>query len=200
MVHRRELLKTGAGLLLAAPIRIPLRLLTGVTGATTEAPDVIAETGIAAASELINAAQANARHARAIDLDSTIMIRRLSEAWAANPRPLFGMTRSDIAILVEALARDRGMAVVYRGWHDHRANGDIHHVLYGNPDVIAAMQREFTSARGAFGRVLGRHVAELASVGPRPASINFTVETSGRPPRQARFVTWAVAPMGTAAA
>jgi hypothetical protein len=200
MVHRRELLKSGAGLLLAAPIRIPLRLLTGAAGAKSEAPDVIAETGIAAASELIAAARANARHARAVDLDSTIMIRRLSEAWETNPRPLFGMTRSDVAILVEALARDRGMAVVYRGWHDHRASGDIHHVLYGNPDVIAMMQHEFTSARGGFGKVLGRHVAELASVGPQPASINFTVETSGRPPRQARFVTWAVAPMGTAAA
>ncbi len=194
MVHRRELLKAGAGLVLAAPIRIPLRLLTGIASAPSEAPDVIAETGIASASELIAAAQANARHARAVDIDSTILIRRLSEAWATRPRPLFGMTRSDVALLVEAIARDHGMAVVYRGWHDHRAAGEIHHVLYGNPDVIAIVQREFSSAGTGFGKVLGRHVIELASLGARPASINFTVDTAARPPRQARFVTWAVAP------
>ncbi len=198
MVHRRELLKAGAGLVVTAPIRIPFRLLIGAAGSASAAPDVMAETGLAGSPELISAARENARHARVIDIDNTLLIKQLAAAWAKNPRPLFGMTRSDVAVLVEALAHDYGMAVVYRGWHDHRAAGSIHHVLYGNPDVIAALSREFASAGDGFGKILGKHVAELAKVSTRPASMNFEVEAKRGPSGRARFVTWAVAPAGPA--
>jgi hypothetical protein len=196
MVHRRELLKAGAGLALAAPLRIPLKLLTGIASAgSAPAPDVMAETGLAGATALISAAQQSARHARIVEIDSTILIRRLSAAWASGPRPLFGMTRSDVAVLVEALARDYGMAVVYRGWHDHRAGGSIHHVLYGDPDLIAILEREFASSGTGFGRALGAHVGELAMLSERRESRNFTVMAGRLPPTPARFVTWAVAPV-----
>jgi|SRR5579884_912243 hypothetical protein len=198
MIHRREVLKAGAGLALAAPLRIPLKLLTAAAGApAADAPDVMAETGLAAATALISAARHNARHARVVDLDSTVMIRRLSEAWARGPRPLFGMTRSDVAILVEALARDYGMAVVYRGWHDHRADGTIHHVLYGDRNSIAILEREFATSGAGFGKVLGEQVGALAALSPRCESRNFTAAFGGSMPARARFVTWAVAPAGS---
>jgi hypothetical protein len=198
MVHRRELLRAGAGLALAAPLRIPLRLLVGTAGSPLAAADVMAESGLFASPELISAARENARHARVIDIDNTILIRQLAEAWAKNPRPLFGMTRSDVAVLVEALARDYGMAVVYRGWHDHRATGSIHHVLYGEAEAIAALRREFASAGDGFGTILGRQVAQLAAFSTRPVSINFEVATKRLPQGRTRFVSWAVAPAGRA--
>ncbi len=198
MLHRRELLRAGAGLVLAAPLRIPLRLLIGTAGSASVAPDVMAESGLFGSAELISAARENARHARVIDIDNTILIKQLSEAWTNNPRPLFGMTRSDVAVLVEALARDYGMAVAYRGWHDHRASGSIHHVLYGNAEVIAVLRREFASVGDGFGRVLGRQVAELATFGARPVSMNFEVDAKHVHPGRARFVSWAVAPAGPA--
>jgi hypothetical protein len=198
MVHRRDLLRAGAGLALAAPLRIPLQLLVGTAGSASAAPDVMAESGLFGSAELISAARENARHARVIEIDNTIIIKQLSEAWASRPRPLFGMTRSDVAVLVEALARDYGMAVVYRGWHDHRAAGSIHHVLYGKAEVIAVLRREFASAGDGFGRVLGSQVAELASFSARPVSMNFEVDARRPPPGRARFVSWAVAPAGPA--
>lgn len=196
MVHRRELLRAGAGLVLAAPLRFPLRLLMGTAGSALSAPDVMAESGLFGSAELISAARENARHARVIDIDNTVLIKQLSEAWTRNPRPLFGMTRSDVAVLVEALARDYGMAVVYRGWHDHRANGSIHHVLYGNAEVVAALKREFASVGDGFGKVLGRRVSELATFNARPVSVNFEADAKRVPPGRARFVSWAVAPAG----
>jgi hypothetical protein len=198
MIHRRELLRAGAGLALAAPLRIPLKLLIGTPGLASNAPDVMAESALFGSAELISTARENARHARVIEIDNTVLIRQLSEAWAINPRPLFGLTRSDVAVLVEALARDYGMAVVYRGWHDHRASGSIHHVLYGNAKVIAVLKREFGSVGDGFGKVLGRQVAELATYSARPVSMNFEVALKRLPPGRARFVSWAVAPAGPA--
>lgn len=198
MVHRRELLRAGAGLVLAAPLRIPFRLLTGTASSSLAAPDVMAESGLFASSELISAARENARHSRVIDIDNTVLIKQLSEAWAKNPRPLFGMTRSDVAVLVEALARDYGMAVVYRGWHDLRPTGSIHHVLYGNAEAIAALRAEFASAGDGFGKILGKQVAQLATFSARPISMNFEADTKRVPQGRVRFVSWAVAPAGPA--
>ncbi|HTW87485.1 MAG TPA: hypothetical protein VMD75_05725 [Candidatus Binataceae bacterium] len=194
MVHRRELLRAGAGLVLAAPLRFPIKLLMGTAGSPLTAPDVLAESGLFGSAELISAAHENARHARVIDIDNTVLIKQLSEAWTRNPRPLFGMTRSDVAVLVEALARDYRMAVVYRGWHDHRAGSSIHHVLYGDATVIETLKREFASAGNSFGKVLGRRVSELAAFGARPVSVNFEVDAKRAATGRTRFVSWAIAP------
>jgi hypothetical protein len=195
MVHRRELLKAGAGLVVAAPLRIPFRILTEFAGVRSNAPDVMVNRGISCASEMISAARENARHARVVDIDNTILIRKLSETWMRRPHPLFGMTSSDIAMLVEALASDHGMAIVYRGWHDLRSSGAIHHVLYGNPNVIAMLRCKLVCAGADFGKVLGHHVVDLAASSAWPVSINFEVDARHLPPEQVRFLTWAVAPV-----
>jgi hypothetical protein len=194
MIHRRQLLAAGAGLVVTAPLKIPLTLITGALGSTAANPDVLAENGLAGSLELISAARENARAARVSDIDSTILIDQLSKAWARHPRALFGMTRSDVAVLVEALARDHGMAVVYRGWHDHRADGSIHHVLHGDAKAVAMLKRQFNST-GSFGKILGEQITVLTASGGPPESVNFEVATRRQPSGRARFVSWAVAPI-----
>jgi len=202
MINRREILKIGGGLLLAAPlsaVKIPLQLLIDPDERAGDF-DVIADTTSEDGRAFMSAARADATHAAPLTLDETGLISRLDAHWSAgSPRALFGLTQSSIAMLVEALARKHQMVLTFRGWHDGRPDGATHHSLYGQPAAIARLKADIVSAPKGWAPVLGRHAGELIMVSTQPGSENFQVSRGGRSNQSNPLISWAVAPIGSRA-
>jgi len=202
MINRREVLKIGGGLLLAAPlsaVKIPLQLLID-PGDRTTSFDVMADTTSEDGRAFMSAARADAARAEPLTLDETSFISRLDAHWSTGtPRPVFGLTQSSIAMLVEALARNHRMVVTFRGWHDGRPVGATHHSLYGQPAAIARLKADFVSARNGWAPVLGHHVGKLITGSAQPGSENFSVARGGRSNQSNPLISWAVAPVGSRA-
>ncbi|MGH7906342.1 MAG: hypothetical protein ACREP6_06915 [Candidatus Binataceae bacterium] len=200
MLSRRDLLKgTGAGLILLAPpslLHIPLKLM--LDPANTATPELVADSVSAEAVAFIQGARASSRTARVIGVDGTDFINELTAAWAKNPRALAGLTQTSVALVIEAIARDYGLGVAYRGWHQYGASGEINHALYGHPAAVRRLGRDFAAAGNQWGRALGAHIGELTAFDESPASTRITVRT-GRPHRPGALVSWAVAPVTSAA-
>jgi hypothetical protein len=199
MINRREVLKIGGGLLMAAPlsaIKLPFQFLID-PDIRAGRVDVVADTTSAYGRQFIATAHMGVASAVPLTLDETSFFNQLDAHWSAGtPRPLFGLTRSSIAILVEALARNHGMAVTFRGWHDARPGGATHHVLYGDSAAIGQLKRDLVSSRGGWAPILGGHVERLTAPGIPPGSENFEVMRRNRPDLPGRLVSWAVAPLG----
>jgi hypothetical protein len=185
-------------LLLAAPIgiRIPLELLTSGT-APRSTPELLVDASSDEARAFMASARVSSSAASFVTADATSIISRISESWRGGARPLFGLTRTSIGVLVEALARSHGMALAYRGWHDDGPGG-VTHALSGSPAAIEALRSELIASRMGWGRVLGCHVNSLTILGRGTGSENFRLQST-RNGTTEQLVSWAFAPAGTAA-
>jgi hypothetical protein len=113
--------------------------------------------------------------------------------WRMRPMTLAGATTPDALFVLETLAMDRGMRVVYRGRHEPARGGRVAHTLEGPPDLLARMTRGDAAPWGVIGEALERWPAEAAKI-----AMTFKTHTAAR--LEQPLVTWVIAPRRPAAA
>lgn len=116
----------------------------------------------------------------------------LDVLWRETPRALAGVTMAEAAFVLETLAIDRGMRVVYRGEHSLVEDGQITHKLRGPAETV----ERFSSFDPQ-----SEWEAELASAlttcplgKPAPAKVDFVTSTTGQSIRDVPLVSWIIAP------
>jgi hypothetical protein len=155
-------------------------------------------TGRAAQSENLRVAEVSG------DM-SNLWYHDLDLRWRDAPMVLAGVTAPEGLFVLETLANDRGMRVVYRGVHTVGPAGVERHVLRGPGELVALL----ANSRGRFSAsgIWGTHAC--AALRGCPASSRAAVEslefsTPAHPdrrdvPASPSLVSWIIAPRGTAA-
>lgn len=112
--------------------------------------------------------------------------------WKDRPLPLAGVTMKEALFVLETLAMDRQMRVVYRGRHGCVENGRIVHQLAGPATLVerfavlepaADWQRELASA-----------MTQCPLGSPEPAELEFATAAPGLSTRDVPLVSWIIAP------
>jgi hypothetical protein len=117
--------------------------------------------------------------------------------WKKSPTALAGMTTQRGLFVLETLAADRGMKVVYRGRHGVARNGSVAHSLVGPADLIAM------ATPGRDGSVwvplLGRAIARCPVGRAGVARLESTTPAVGGATRDEPLFSWIIAPRSSAA-
>lgn len=112
--------------------------------------------------------------------------------WNESPQPLAGVTMTEAAFVLETLAMDRGMRLVFRGEHGLVEDGQIRHRLAGPAQCL----EPFASPQGTTDWQLA--LANLTSALPlgrsEPATVEFETPYSGLSMRDVPLVSWVIAP------
>ena len=117
--------------------------------------------------------------------------------WQQSPMALAGVTMKEALFVLETLAMDRQMRVVYRGEHAAAENGRIRHTLAGPARVV---DRFASPAAGdAWEAELAQALTECPLGRPEPAEVRFTTRASGLEIRDVPLVSWIIAPRSAVA-
>ena len=126
---------------------------------------------------------------------------------------LGGITTPRALFVLETLAEDRGMRVVYRGAHEPQRAGRMTHHLSGPESLVASMARELgagafeaavahTMARRPVGRLVGRRAGRPVG-GPareaRTLSTRAAGYPAGDPARDETLTSWIITPRSSPA-
>jgi hypothetical protein len=208
-IDRRLLLQSGIAL---STVAVAGASLTGETAPATQGrPSAelrlarfVVDRRLPVAVAAAAAARADGTPVDEVDGDmSRLWYDGLDLAWRRAPMTLAGVTAPEGLFVLETLAADRGMRVVYRGQHAMGAGGASHHELQGPGRLVATVASclSFGSVRfgaSAYGALAhcpaGRGRIESFSTGVEPEVRNAAAA------RSASFVTWIIAPRGSAAA
>jgi len=121
----------------------------------------------------------------------------LDVLWKAQPMPLAGITMPEALFVLETLAVDRQMRVVYRGRHGAVEDGRMLHELAG---PAALVERFASLAPGAqWERELAAALTECPLGTPEPAEVRFTTQVSELSIRDEPLVSWIIAPRSAVA-
>ena len=122
----------------------------------------------------------------------TLWYDELDLLWKDSPQPLAGVTMVEAAFVLETLAMDRGMRLVFRADHGLVENARIAHKMAG---PVASLEPFTTSSPPADWQVdlaaamsslpLGRHDA---------ATVEFATPHHGLSIRDVPLVSWVIAP------
>ena len=152
MTNRREFLQTAAALSAAAPLAGRAAFAPG-TGRQVALDAVVVDSRHAASREFgLRAARLGAA-LRAIEGDITdLWQKELLGRWQASPGAIAGLTERPALFLLERLAWDHGMRVVFEAEHVPAAAGAAAHRVVRTAD--ARLARDLDEAGSGWTRVL----------------------------------------------
>jgi hypothetical protein len=146
----------------------------------------------AAARAAARAIGAGDVRATGIDGDLTrLWYDSLDLRWKRAPMTLAGMTTRAGLFVLETLAADRGMRVLYRGEHEPARVGHIAHALVGPTDLLVEMATE----NGASWPIaVGNALARLPAAGSRHRHLVSTPADAEDVARAEALWSWVIAP------
>jgi hypothetical protein len=111
--------------------------------------------------------------------------------WKKAPMALAGMTTQSALFVLETLAADRRMRVVYRGEHGVPQGGRVAHVLTGPADLLARA----TPAPdvSSWESLLGRAMTQCPAGKPAAATLEWTTPAHAST-REEPLFSWIIAP------
>lgn len=112
--------------------------------------------------------------------------------WKDEPRALAGVTMAEALFVLETLALDRQMRVVWRGHHGLVEDGRIAHELAGP----AALVQRFAELppQADWQRALAAALTEYPLGSPQPARVAFDSSAPGLSVRGEPLMSWIIAP------
>ncbi len=121
----------------------------------------------------------------------------LDLAWKAQPQALAGVTTRDALFVLETLAADHRMRVVYRGEHAAPLDGRVAHALKGPASLIRAAD---PAREGAlWGQLLAWAMTRCPLGAPSLAAVSRVTEARASPARAAPLYSWIIAPRSAVA-
>jgi hypothetical protein len=111
--------------------------------------------------------------------------------WKKAPMALAGVTTRGGLFVLETLAADHRMHVVYRGAHAVPQNGRVAHVLSGPAHLIA---RAAQNSGGSFWEHLGRTMTECPRDERRLTERTLTTRAGQTQAREEPIYSWIIAP------
>lgn len=112
--------------------------------------------------------------------------------WRERPMALAGVTMTEALFVLETLAMDRQMRVVYRGQHGVVEHGRIAHELAGPKSVVDWLGALPPAAD--WERELAAAMTECPLGSPEAARVEFRTEAPGLAVRDVPLVSWIIAP------
>lgn len=117
--------------------------------------------------------------------------------WRETPQALAGVTLKEALFVLETLALDRQMRVVYRGEHSAVEDGRIRHVLAGPAAMVEPLA---APARGADWQAELAHALAACPLGvPKPAEAEFFTAAERLSLRDEPLHSWIIAPRSAVA-
>ena len=121
----------------------------------------------------------------------------LDVLWKAQPMPIAGITMPEALFVLETLALDKQMRVVYRGQHGLVEDGRIAHALAGPAALVQRFDPLPPSAE--WQRELAAAMTECPLGTPEPAEAEFTTQACELSIRDVPLVSWIIAPRSAVA-
>lgn len=191
MTNRRQFIQSGLALSAAS---LPVSALAGAAS-TTSSPALrlerfVVDTRVPAAVELATRAATRAIAVAETSGDLTDLWRSdLAARWKRAPMALAGATTRAGLFVLETLANDHGMRVVYRGIHERFARDSARHVLSGPASVLAHAAR---TEEPLWAALCGAMAA--CPLGRTPAARLELEREAGGLDGAEPLVTWIIAP------
>jgi hypothetical protein len=121
--------------------------------------------------------------------------RELDLAWKRSPQPLAGMSTRQGLFVLETLAADHRMRVVYRGLHRTTADGRVSHAFAGPDELIARLGEESPAFAWS---TLGVALTECPPAARLDATCELASAALPAPSRDEPLVSWIIAPRSAA--
>lgn len=117
--------------------------------------------------------------------------------WKDAPQALAGVTLNEALFVLETLALDHRMRVVYRGEHSPAEDGRIRHKLAGPAALVARLAA--LPADADWQSELGLALAACPLGEPEPAEAELITRASGLTLRDETLYSWIIAPRSAVA-
>jgi hypothetical protein len=128
---------------------------------------------------------------------SDLWYHELDLRWKQAPMALAGMTTRGGLFVLETLAADHRMGVVYRGTHSVSQEGRAAHVLSGPARLVA---RAAANPGTPFWEHLGRIMTECPQDERRLTDVTLTTGAAQAQGREESLYSWIIAPRSPASA
>jgi hypothetical protein len=125
-----------------------------------------------------------------------LWIDYLAPKWSRQPAALAGVTTRDGLFVIETLAADHRMRVVYRGEHGAPQDGSVAHALSGPQAVIS--EAKFESHPSLWAPLLARAMVRYP-IGATAAVVNRLATPASHPSRDQPLFSWIIAPRSAVA-
>ncbi len=117
--------------------------------------------------------------------------------WKRQPAALAGVTTREALFVLETLAADHRMRVVYRGEHGTERDGRVIHALRGPAGLIAELGP--APAAEVLGPRLARAMTRCPMGAPSAARLDRTTLADGGSARTTPLLSWIIAPRSSVA-
>jgi hypothetical protein len=202
MANRRDVLRVGLAISAVPMLDSIVSLFSGARPSHENLPTVaraFALDGFVFDNRFIEsgeAASSAGRHGaklHEIDGDVTdLWYRHLDLHWRNKPGAFAGITGGDALFVIENLAWDRRLRVVYRGRHAPPVGGLVEHVLTGPVGLVTAAHASIEG--GAWTELMGSNIARWPGSRERAKTIELTTAQEGASERRSTLISWIVAP------
>ena len=122
---------------------------------------------------------------------TNLWYHELDLAWKRAPQPLAGVTTRQGLFVLETLAADHRMRVVYRGEHRTAASGRMSHTFTGPDELIVRLGEEAPEFAWS---TLGAALTECPAAARRNATCELASAALSAPLPDELLVSWIIAP------
>jgi len=200
VIDRRAFLESGAAL--SATSVTGGSLLSRIAGATGNhliAATIVIDRRFPEARVTGLAARAAGIRVAEVDGDmSRLWYSEFDLRWRRKPMTLAGVTAPEGLFVLETLANDRQMRVVFRGVHTTRGDGHELHRFRGPDNVVSALATSVPLWGTAVCAAFNTCPADPAPVFAADLSLPALESGGGFQAAGRELVTWIIAPRGTA--
>ncbi len=116
----------------------------------------------------------------------------LDPQWRKAPAAIAGVTTYPDLFVLETMAADRRMKVVYRGEHGAAVGGVMAHALTGPAAMLARAVR--AESPDLWAPLLGRAMVECPAGHGKPATLSMTTPAQPAGRRDEKLYSWIIAP------
>jgi hypothetical protein len=135
---------------------------------------------------------------------TSLWYHRLDLRWKRAPMALAGVTARGALFVLETLAADRGMRVLYRGEHGIAQAGCVAHTLAGPAGLVAEAAAATQAGPRAWPLAIGGALAACSAGASAKAAVQFATSSSSAAPSDAArdepLFSWIIAPRSVARA
>jgi hypothetical protein len=206
MANRREILRAGLAMSMAPVLNAAAFLFPGSTPAdqvaqppTDQVVQPFRIDGFVFDNRFVESVEAGrsaARHGsilHEIDGDVTdLWYHDLDSRWRGKPSAWAGITGDDALFVLENLAWDRRLRVMYRGRHAPPRNGLVEHALSGLVRMVDGTDIAIRSARWTYS--LGESMARCSGRRESAKTIKLTTTEEMASGRTATLMSWIIVP------
>jgi hypothetical protein len=202
MANRRDILRAGLAISAAPVLDSIVSLFSGARPPHEAFPTVakaFALDGFVFDNRFIESVEAGSSAARhgaklhEIDGDVTdLWYHHLDLHWRNKPGAFAGVTGGDALFVIENLAWDRRLRVVYRGRHAPPVDGFVEHVFTGPVSLVTATHA--STDGGSWTELVGSSIARWLGSRERAKTIELTSAQEGASERRSTLMSWIVAP------